>query len=80
MRRTCPSAVRVEMTRDAARGHVLAWLSGGGTGIVRINGPATPWYERDVAALAGHPRTVMLPKAERPHQIGDLPARLPRDR
>ncbi|MEV0908992.1 HpcH/HpaI aldolase/citrate lyase family protein [Streptomyces hokutonensis] len=64
-------------SKDAARDHVLAWLSDGGTGIVRINGPATPWYDRDMAALAEHPRTVMLPKAERPHQISDLLARLP---
>ncbi|XUL85665.1 aldolase/citrate lyase family protein [Streptomyces galilaeus] len=34
-------------SKDAARDHVLAWLSDGGTGTVRINGPATPWYDRD---------------------------------
>ena len=64
-------------TKDEARDHVLAWLSDGNTGIVRINAPATPWYDRDVAALADRPRTVMLPKAERPDQIADLLARLP---
>ncbi|WP_411152463.1 HpcH/HpaI aldolase/citrate lyase family protein [Streptomyces sp. A30] len=70
-------------TKDEARAHVHAWLSGGATGIVRINAPGTPWYERDVkaladvAALGARPLTVMLPKAEDPGQVTDVLARLP---
>src|SRR6202012_981355 len=50
-----------------ARQHVAEWLAAGGGGIVRINPPGTPWYNADLAAVAGSP--VMLPKAETAAQV-----------
>ena len=50
--------------KDAARSHVAAWLTSGGSGIVRINAVDTPWFADDVSAIGGgEGRTVMLPKA-----------------
>jgi citrate lyase subunit beta/citryl-CoA lyase len=49
--------------KDAARAHAVAWLAAGNEVVVRVNAVDTPWYEADVAALAGSP--IMLPKAER---------------
>lgn len=39
--------------------------------MVRINGAQTPWFEADLAALAGHPgvAAIVLPKAESVDQI-----------
>jgi len=60
--------------KDTAREHVVAWLAGGGRGIVRINAPGTPWYAEDLKAVAGHP--VMLPKAETADQVAEVAAAL----
>ena len=66
--------------KDAARDHVRAWLDGEGRGradvVVRINPPGTPWYDADVAALAGTGAAAMLPKAEAPQDVADLVAAL----
>ncbi|NYZ14710.1 CoA ester lyase [Azospirillum sp. RWY-5-1] len=51
--------------KEAARGHVVDWLAGGGGGLVRVNAADTPWFVPDLAALAVHrPAAVLLPKAE----------------
>lgn len=67
--------------KDAARENVRAWLASAGTAaagraVVRINPPGTPWYDADVAALAGTAVGVMLPKAERPEDVAVLVAAL----
>ncbi|MGW1783986.1 HpcH/HpaI aldolase/citrate lyase family protein [Streptomyces sp. NPDC002143] len=62
--------------KTQARENVRAWLADGGTGIVRINAPGTPWYEEDVAAVDAGPCTVMLPKASQPGQVASLLDRL----
>jgi len=38
--------------KDAARAEVQAWFAGGGTGIVRVNAPGTPWHEDDLRLAA----------------------------
>lgn len=63
--------------KDAARRHVRAWRAGGGAGLVRINGPGTPWFDDDIAALGGQACAVMLPKAAGPAQVRDVLAVLP---
>jgi citrate lyase subunit beta / citryl-CoA lyase len=77
-----------------ARALVVAAVATGGYGrrevVVRINGPDTPWYADDVAAVgalaaeaARHTpgqqaqlSAVLLPKVESPRQLDDLRARL----
>jgi citrate lyase subunit beta/citryl-CoA lyase len=58
--------------KDAARTAVSGWLEAGGTAVVRINAVGTPWYDQDVAMLAGRGATVMLPKAERAEEVTAL--------
>lgn len=51
--------------KQAARAHVVQWLSRGGRAVVRVNGRGTPWFTADVEAVtAGAARAgaVMLPK------------------
>jgi citrate lyase subunit beta/citryl-CoA lyase len=48
---------------------VLRW-PGTATAVVRVNAVDTPWYEADVAALRGLASALMLPKAERPEDVG----------
>lgn len=59
--------------KPAARAAVLAAVSGQtlGRGWVRINGPDTPWFADDTAALCGQPGVagILLPKAETSEQI-----------
>lgn len=57
--------------KDAARGHVLDWFGAGGSAWVRINDVTTPFWEDDVAALAGNSGLlgVILAKAEAPDQV-----------
>lgn len=44
---------------------------------VRVNGPTTPWYDDDVAAVAeSAAHGVVLPKLESPEQLADLRSRL----
>jgi len=47
-----------------AREHVRAWLSAGNRAVVRVNGAGTPWFDDDLAAVAGRAVAVMVPKAE----------------
>lgn len=63
--------------KDAARDHVVAWLSAGNVAVVRVNGVGTPWYERDVAAVRELAVAVMVPKAERVDDLAGLPSVLP---
>lgn len=50
--------------KDDARQKIAAWLSAGGTAMVRINAADTPWYADDIRMLQAFPSTgVMLPKA-----------------
>ncbi|MEV7230724.1 CoA ester lyase [Polymorphospora sp. NPDC051019] len=60
--------------KDTARDTVAGWLRAGGRAVVRINAPGTPWYDRDIAALAGLPGLlgVMLPKAESTTDLATL--------
>jgi citrate lyase subunit beta/citryl-CoA lyase len=44
--------------------------------LIRVNGPGTPWYEDDVAAVASSRAGVVLPKYEDPAQLRDLIGRL----
>ncbi len=45
--------------------------------LVRVNGPRTPWYTDDVAAVAGSAADgLVLPKLEEPGQVEDVLARL----
>ena len=60
-----------------ARENVCRWRAGRGSGLVRINGSNSPWYQQDVASLSDRPCAVMLPKAADPEQVADLMARLP---
>lgn len=57
--------------KDVARGLVLDWFDAGGSAWVRINDVTTPFWEDDVAALAGHAGLlgVILAKAEAPDQV-----------
>ncbi|RSD07346.1 HpcH/HpaI aldolase/citrate lyase family protein [Amycolatopsis eburnea] len=52
--------------KDAARAAVGTWLDGGGTAMVRINAPGTPWFDADAALVAARGVPVMVPKAEHP--------------
>lgn len=62
--------------KAAALAHVLAWLRGGRTAVVRVNAPGTPTHEAEVEALAGTSAAVMLPKTESPEQVLDVRLRL----
>jgi citrate lyase subunit beta / citryl-CoA lyase len=59
-----------------ARENICSWRASEGTGVVRINGPDSRWYEEDVAALADMPCAVMLPKAASADEITALVSRL----
>lgn len=63
--------------KNEARHNVLDWFARGGSGIVRINGTSSPWFEDDVAALSKQPHLIMLPKVARPDEVSDLLIRLP---
>ena len=60
--------------KDAARAEVQAWLAGGGTGIVRVNAPGTPWHEDDLRLAAERRIPVVLPKAEDPDVVARVVA------
>jgi citrate lyase subunit beta / citryl-CoA lyase len=57
--------------KKEARDNVVDWLSSGGRAWIRINDVTTPFWEEDVAALAGLPGLagVMLAKAEAAEQV-----------
>ncbi|NIH83655.1 HpcH/HpaI aldolase/citrate lyase family protein [Amycolatopsis granulosa] len=50
--------------KAGAREHVRSWLDAGHAAVVRINAPGTPWFDADLAAVAGRAAAVMVPKAE----------------
>jgi citrate lyase subunit beta/citryl-CoA lyase len=64
--------------KSSARDGVVAWLSGGGSGWVRINDRTSEFWSDDVDALAGLPglRGVMLAKTEDPDHISETFDRL----
>ncbi len=73
-------AIAPEGKQDA-RACVAEALGAGGFGssepAVRINPPGTPFFEDDVASvLAAGATTVMLPKAERAHDIASVASKL----
>ena len=64
-----------------ARGRVVSFLAEGGYGsrelVVRINGIGTPWFEDDLAAVAGSSAdAAMLPKFEDPATVARAAAAL----
>jgi citrate lyase subunit beta / citryl-CoA lyase len=67
-----------ESARDAAVRAVAELPRDGGTLVlIRVNGPTTPWYADDVAAVAESAADgVVLPKLESPEQLEDLRTRL----
>lgn len=64
--------------KSKARGDVAEWLSGGGSGWVRINDRASDFWSDDVDALASLPglRGVMLAKTEHPAHVTETFDRL----
>jgi len=64
--------------KDDARADVVAWLSGGGTGWVRINDRTSDFWSGDVDALVGLPglRGVMLAKTEAAAHVSETFDRL----
>lgn len=73
-------AVAPEM-KDAAREAAVAAVREGGFGdrmlVVRANGPDTPWFEADVAALTDLPSGILLPKVSSAEMLEDCARRLP---
>ena len=63
--------------KPEARENIGRWLAEGGSGVVRINGQGTSWYEEDLAMLSGRPCAVMLPKVTTPDQVWHALDRLP---
>lgn len=64
--------------KDQARGDVVEWLSGGGTGWVRINDRLSDFWSEDVDALAGvlGLQGVVLAKTESPAHVSETFDRL----
>ena len=64
--------------KPKARDDVIAWLSGGGDGWVRINDHTTEFWSDDVDALSGVPglRGVMLAKTDSPADVTETFDRL----
>ncbi|MFF3872211.1 HpcH/HpaI aldolase/citrate lyase family protein [Streptomyces sp. NPDC001978] len=63
--------------KDQARDHAAAWFAQGGSAVLRINPPGTPWYDADLALAASAAAPVMVPKAEDAAVLSDLVCRLP---
>ncbi|MFC5138082.1 HpcH/HpaI aldolase/citrate lyase family protein [Actinomycetospora rhizophila] len=71
------AAADKEAAREATVTAVGELADGDTLVLVRVNGPTTPWYADDVAAVAGSAaHGVVLPKLESPEQVADLRARL----
>ncbi|TDQ53892.1 citrate lyase subunit beta/citryl-CoA lyase [Actinomycetospora succinea] len=72
------AAADKETAREATVKAVAELPAGSGALVfVRVNGPTTPWYADDVAAVAGSAaHGVVLPKLESPEQLADLRSRL----
>jgi citrate lyase subunit beta/citryl-CoA lyase len=64
--------------KTAARHHVVDWLSGQGSGCVRINSSANAAHREDCTSLRGLTglRGVVVPKAEDPAELEDVHAAL----
>lgn len=64
--------------KDAAREHVVRWLSDGHSDWVRINGFGTPWWAKDIAQLADTGvGGVMLAMVESVDHVTETARRLP---
>ncbi|MFI5550209.1 HpcH/HpaI aldolase/citrate lyase family protein [Streptomyces sp. NPDC051738] len=61
--------------KDSARADAAAWLADGNRAVVRVNPPGTPWFEADLARIAGHGVPLMVPKAQDPAVLADIAAR-----
>ncbi|WP_108610587.1 CoA ester lyase [Aminobacter sp. MSH1] len=59
-----------------AREHVQRWLDQSGSGLVRINGADTPWFDDDVQMVSAFEKPVVLPKATQ-RALAALDDRLP---
>lgn len=70
-------AVRPE-EKDEARDAARQWLSSGGRTWVRLNAVDTPWFARDIDAVAPAAGLlgVIVPKAEDPSSLAALASRL----
>jgi citrate lyase subunit beta/citryl-CoA lyase len=67
--------------KDEARAAAVAAIQAGGFGsrevVLRLNGPATEWFDADlVAAVSSGPEAILVPKVERPEQIRIIGERL----
>ncbi len=64
--------------KQNARGAVVEWLGAGGSGVVRINAPGTPWHDDDLSALSGLPGLagVMVPRSDDPARLTEIRERL----
>lgn len=69
-------AVAVD-SKEAARAAVEAFLCTGAEVVVRINGSDTDWFADDLAVLAPHSCSVMVPKAHSVDQLTDVAEALP---
>ena len=89
--RWSPDAVAVDLedavaadAKESARATAVAAVgelpASGTLVLIRVNGPVTPWYADDVAAVAGSAaHGVVLPKLESRGQVDDVRRRLGRD-
>lgn len=64
--------------KAGAREAVSGWLSGGGSGWVRVNAPGTVWHDDDIVALSGSAglRGLVVPKSESPDDLLAIARRL----
>ncbi|MFJ8816272.1 HpcH/HpaI aldolase/citrate lyase family protein [Amycolatopsis thermoflava] len=60
--------------KASAREHVRSWLDAGNPAVVRINGPGTPWFDADLAAITHQATAIMVPKAEDPAVLESIGA------
>ncbi len=63
--------------KEEARAAAAAAIEAGGFGtrevVMRVNGPATSWFEADLAAAAAAgPDAILVPKIERPEQLRSI--------
>ncbi len=68
---------RKEEAREAAVREIKAGGFGRREVIMRLNGPASAWFEADLtAAVSAAPDAILVPKIERPAQLADIGKRL----
>ncbi|MGW4444104.1 HpcH/HpaI aldolase/citrate lyase family protein [Streptomyces sp. NPDC004682] len=58
--------------KDRARVHAAEWFGAGGSAVLRVNAPGTPWFEADLEVAARHGVPVMVPKSEDPAVLADI--------